>query len=254
MDLNLVVTGYATFLLFISTFLLGVLIRNNGIVDVIWGTGFVVIAYLSYLLSGSADRSALILSLVAIWGFRLALHIFSRNFNRGEDFRYANWRKQWGGGWVIRSFVQIYLLQWLLMQLVSLPIVLSANATRALGLLDWVGLLVFALGFFFEVVGDAQLTSFIRNKKNKGKLMTTGLWAYTRHPNYFGEATLWWGIALIAYSGTTNPSVFLGPLIINFLLIFVSGVPLLEQKYKGRADWTAYTKRTSIFIPLPPRK
>jgi steroid 5-alpha reductase family enzyme len=104
------------------------------------------------------------------------------------------------------------------------------------------------------VVGDSQLASFIRNKKNKGKLMTTGLWAYTRHPNYFGEATLWWGIALMAFAGTSNPFVFVGPLTIGFLLIFVSGVPLLEKKYQGRKDWEKYAKKTSAFIPFPPKK
>ena len=253
MDLTFLVTGYATFLVFISTFLFAVFLRNNSIVDIIWGIGFVVIAYFSYLVSGHSARSTIILVLVAIWGFRLALHIFSRNFNKPEDYRYAEMRANWGDWWVIRSFLQIYLLQWLLMQLISTPIVLNSKATGALSLFDYLGIIIWLIGFFFEVVGDSQLASFMRDKKNKGKLMTTGLWRYTRHPNYFGEATLWWGISLIAYSGTGSYLVFLGPIIINFLLLFVSGIPLLEKKSKSRPGWDTYAKKTSIFFPLPPK-
>ena len=248
------ITGYATFLIFLTTFLVAVLIRNNSIVDILWGLGFVVVAYLGYLLSDHSARSTVILVLVMVWGFRLALHIFARNFGRREDFRYQSWRQSWGDTWVIRSFLQIYLLQWLLMQLVSTPIVLTAGYQSELGLLDLLGLGLWLFGFFFEVVGDSQLAAFIRDRRHRGKLMTTGLWRYTRHPNYFGEATLWWGVGLIAFAGTASWWVFLGPATITFLLLFVSGVPLLEKKYAGRPDWERYARRTSIFIPLPPRK
>ncbi|MEI6690896.1 MAG: DUF1295 domain-containing protein [bacterium] len=254
MDQFWLITSFVTFIIFITTYFFAVALRNNGIVDIVWGLGFVVIAYFSYLLSGHADRSTIILLLVTIWGFRLALHIFARNFGRGEDFRYGQMRVSWGSAWVVRSFLQIYLVQWFLMQLVSAPIVLAGHSAGSLSWLDLVGIVIWLTGLYFEVVGDAQLANFIKNKKNKGKLMTTGLWSYTRHPNYFGEATLWWGIATIAYSGTSNPLVFLGPAVINFLLLFVSGVPLLEKKYKGRKDWESYCRKTSVFIPLPSRK
>jgi steroid 5-alpha reductase family enzyme len=249
----LIITSFATFFIFITTYLFATLIRNNSIVDIIWGLGFVVIAYFSYLLSGHAARSTLILVMVSVWGFRLALHIFSRNFGKPEDFRYQNWRMEWGSFWVIRSFFQIFLLQWLIMQLVATPITLASLATSPLYWLDFLGITIWTVGFLFEVIADSQLAKFIRDKKNKGRLMTTGLWFYSRHPNYFGEALLWWGIAIMAYAGTGNLYVFFGPLLINFLLIFVSGVPLLEKKYQGRKDWKAYTKKTSIFIPLPPK-
>ncbi len=243
-------TACISLLIFVMTFLLAVMLRNNSIVDVVWGIGFVVIAGVAYIFSSGNFISQLVLAYVVIWGVRLALHILARNWGRGEDFRYAEWRRDWGNAWVIRSLVQIFLLQWLLMQLVSIPVVLGIIGVATISpWMMYLGMFIWLTGFFFEAVGDYQLTQFKKKKSSKGQLMTTGLWSLTRHPNYFGEATLWWGVALLAYGVSRNYFVFVGPLVIDFLLLFVSGIPLLEAKYKGRADWRAYAKRTPAFFP-----
>lgn len=243
-------TAFSSFILFILTFLLAVIIRNNSIVDVVWGLGFCLIALVAYLLFGGSFVSQLILIYTLLWGLRLAVHIFVRNYGRGEDFRYQAWRKEWGSTWVIRSFFQIFILQWLLMQLVSIPIVLGIVGNRPIGPLFLVfGVVIWLTGYFFEVVGDYQLSMFKKLKSNHGKILTTGLWSLTRHPNYFGEATLWWGIALLSFGVTGSLFSFIGPIVIDLLLVFVSGIPLLEKKYQGRADWKAYAKKTPAFFP-----
>lgn len=247
-------TAYASLILFVITFLLAVLLRNNSIVDILWGLGFIAIGLVAYSFSSGNFVAQLILAYVAIWGIRLATHIALRNWGRGEDFRYAQWRKDWGKTWVIRSFFQIFVVQWVLMQLVSIPIVLGiVGVMKIAPWMMYLGMAIWLSGFFFEAVGDYQLTQFKKKRSSKGKLMTTGLWSWTRHPNYFGEATLWWGVALLAYGVSRNSYVFVGPLVIDFLLLFVSGIPMLEKKYKGRSDWRAYAKRTSAFFPMPPR-
>ena len=243
-------TACASLLVFIITFLLAVVIRNNSIVDVVWGLGFVIIALLAYAFALPSLATQLVLIYVSLWGLRLAIHITLRNWGKGEDFRYAQWRLDWGRHWVLRSFFQIFLVQWLLMQLVSIPIVLTMIGDLTIHPIFLIlGIIFWLTGFFFESVGDYQLTQFKKKRSSKGKLMTTGLWSLTRHPNYFGEATLWWGIAFLAFGVTHNYLSFVGPLTIDFLLLFVSGIPLLEKKYLGRADWRAYAKVTPAFFP-----
>jgi steroid 5-alpha reductase family enzyme len=247
-------TAYASLILFVITFLLAIVIRNNSIVDVAWGLGFIVIALVAYLFSSNNHIAQLVLIYTVVWGVRLAYHIIVRNWGKGEDFRYAKWRKEWGKSWITRSFFQVFLLQWGLMQLISIPVVLGIVGVMTIGpLIKEIGMLLWLTGFFFEAVGDYQLSLFKKKKSNQGKLMTTGLWSWTRHPNYFGEALLWWGIAVLAYGVSGKPYVFIGPIIIDFLLLFVSGIPMLEKKYHGRADWRAYAKKTSAFFPMPPR-
>lgn len=248
-------TGSITLIIFVLTYFLALILKNNGIVDILWGLGFVVIAAIAYYFGSDSFVAQLIFGYVIAWGLRLALHINARNWGRGEDFRYAQWRKDWGKSFFVRSFFQIFLLQWILMQIVAIPIVLGITGTLVIPLWQqYLGMLIWLTGFFFEAVGDYQLTKFKKNKSNKGKLMTTGLWSLTRHPNYFGEALLWWGVAVLAYGVTGNIYSFLGPIAIDFLLLFVSGIPMLEKKYQGRADWKLYTRKTSAFIPMPPRK
>lgn len=246
-----VLTASASLLIFIITFLIAIFIRNNSIVDILWGLGFVFIAWISYFFVVPSFVSQLVLAYVTVWGLRLSFHITARNWGKGEDFRYAQWRQQWGSNWVLRSFFQVFAVQWLLMQLVSIPIVITMTGKDMIPpVLQYLGMAIWLTGFFFEVVGDYQLTQFKKQKTSKGKLMTTGLWSLTRHPNYFGEATLWWGIGILAYGVSRNLLAFVGPLTIDFLLLFVSGIPLLEAKYKGRADWRAYAKKTSAFFPF----
>ena len=253
METLLITTSLASLALFIATFVIATAVKNNGIVDIIWGLGFVLISGIVYLSAPSLSTTTVMI-LTTAWGVRLATHIGMRNLGQKEDFRYAQWRKDWGKWWLIRSFLQVYLLQWVFMQLVSVPIILSSAGGVVSQMWLLAGVAIWLVGFYFEAIGDYQLTVFKSKKASKGKLMTTGLWRYTRHPNYFGEATLWWGIALIAYVASGNPLAFLGPITIDFLLLKVSGIPMLEAKYKGRKDWAAYARRTSAFFPLPPKK
>ncbi len=242
---------------FLLLFIIGQRLKNNAIVDVGWGLGFVLIAWYTFFrLELAHTTNWLIVVLVSFWGLRLAYHVARRNWGKPEDFRYQEMRKKWGDKLpALKAFVEVYLTQMILMFIIAMPIILINRYTQtALRPMVWIGFWVWFLGYFFEVVGDAQLAAFIRNPSNKGKLMTQGLWKFTRHPNYFGEATMWWGIFLI---GTTVADGWLGiisPITITFLLVFVSGVPLLERKYKNRKDFKAYRKRTSIFIPWFPKK
>jgi steroid 5-alpha reductase family enzyme len=192
--------------------------------------------------------------LVGVWGLRLSYHIMRRNLGKPEDFRYANWRKAWGK-WVIpRAFVQVYLLQGLFMFLVSLPITLTGLASAA-GVLRApllvIGAALWLLGFIFETVGDHQLTLFLAQPGNRGQLMTSGLWSYTRHPNYFGEAVMWWGIFIVAIGGGASLLAVLSPIVITYLLRYVSGVPLLEKSMSRKPGFDEYARRTSVFVPRP---
>ncbi|MFT7183781.1 MAG: steroid 5-alpha reductase family enzyme [Oceanicoccus sp.] len=237
-------------------FLVSLIRKRNDVADLAWGLGFVLMAWLALYLSPEPSlRGVLLGALTSLWGLRLAWHIHSRNKGKSEDYRYLAWRKQWGKWFYLRSYGQVYLLQGLLLFLISLPILLSnKNPNQALGVLEIIGVLVWTFGFAFEVIGDAQLKKFIKNKKNKGKIIQSGLWQYTRHPNYFGEVTLWWGIWIIALSVDQGWIGLIGPLTITFLILKVSGVPMLEKRLEKKPGFETYKKRVSRFIPMPPRK
>lgn len=239
-----------------SWFLISLVKKRNDFADVAWGIGFILLAWLSYFLSGATHlRGVLISVLISIWGIRLAWHIYIRNRYKTEDYRYLAWRKEWGKWFYLRSFFQIYILQGILLFLIVLP-TLYTNRYSESGFvwIDAVGLVVWIIGFCFEVVGDAELAEFIKNPANKGKLMQSGLWAYTRHPNYFGEVTMWWGIWIIALATGGGLWTIIGPLTITFLILKVSGIPMLEKKIQENPDFEDYKRRTSVFIPLPRRK
>jgi len=251
----LLITGAAV-LLYMSGWFIAAQIRGrNDIADVAWGLGFILATAVSLLAGGIYPlRGLLVSGLVLVWGVRLALHIHNRNRGRGEDPRYRKWREEWGKWFVLRSFLQVFMLQGILLLLVSMPVIFVNQAPPApLGWLDLLGLAVWLTGFCFESVGDWQLRTFIRNPANKGKLMTSGLWRYTRHPNYFGEVTLWWGIWLMVLALPGGLLTIIGPLTITFLILKVSGIPMLEKPYAERADFQEYQRRTSAFFPLPPR-
>jgi|UPI00037123DE steroid 5-alpha reductase family enzyme len=234
-----------------------ILRRRNDLADVAWGLGFVLLAWLALLIAGQFTYRAIVIDLlISIWGFRLAWHIYRRNRGKSEDYRYATWRQQWGRWFLIRSYLQVFLLQGLFLYLISLPVFVINRAVQPtkLHLSDYLGLLIWIIGFFFETVGDAQLAKYKAQPENKGKLMQSGLWRYTRHPNYFGEVTMWWGIWLGSLSIPGSWFTVIGPITITYLILKVSGIPLLEQKYAGRPDFEAYRQRTSAFFPLPPRR
>lgn len=233
--------------------------RRNDLADIAWGLGFITIAVWLMLRAGAplTVRQYVASILVAIWGLRLAYHIARRNLRpgRGEDERYAGWRRDWGKWFTLRAYLQVFLLQGLFMLLISAPVLaLGSSVGPTFGVLDSVGVAIWAMGFVFEAVGDAQLARFLRDPVNAGHIMDRGLWAWTRHPNYFGEATMWWGLAVMALSVPGGWVGLVGPIAITWLLTKVSGIPLLEAKRAGRPEWEAYKSRTSAFVPLPPRR
>lgn len=250
-------TIIALWVFFTIVFFIAQAKENNGLQDVAWGAGFIVVAVYSYFVSTTKSINGLVISaLVVLWGGRLAYHLFLRNWNKPEDKRYVAMRQKWKGkNPKVQAYLRVFMLQMALLIIIVQPVLL-ANTTMGdtLSIINYVGIVVWIIGYFFEVVGDYQLKKFKEDKSNKGKLMTKGLWRYTRHPNYFGEATMWWGIFLISIISTKSLLGIIGPITITYLLLFVSGVPMLEKKYDGRPDFEEYKKRTSKFIPMPEKK
>jgi len=236
-------------------FVLSLVKKRNDVADVAWGLGFVLLAWTSFFVGGAENiRGLLVGFLVSIWGIRLARHIHVRNKGRAEDYRYAEWRKVWGKWFYLRSYLQVYLLQGILLFLIVLPVLLiNKSMSTSLSYVDFIGVAIWLFGFIFESVGDAQLSRFIKDPTNKGKLMQSGLWRYTRHPNYFGEVLMWWGLWIIALSVPNGIYGIIGPLTITFLILKVSGIPMLEKKMAENPEFAEYKKRTSIFFPLPPK-
>lgn len=234
-------------------FVVSLIKKRNDVADVAWGLGFVLLAWASFFFSeDSGARGILVNILVSMWGLRLAWHIHARNKGKTEDYRYLAWRKQWGKWFYLRSYIQVYIVQGFLLFLIVLPVlVIHKGFGSSLSWLDLLGVVVWVFGFYFEFVGDAQLAKFIKNPENKGKLMQSGLWAYTRHPNYFGEVTQWWGIWLIALSVPNGVFTIIGPLTITILILKISGIPLLEKKMGENPEFAEYKRRVSMFIPLP---
>lgn len=243
------------FLYFLVFFIVGTLLKNNSIVDIGWGIGFVITAWILFFLSNDYSLGKIIVNLmVSFWGLRLFYYILQRNIFKEEDFRYQNWRKEWGK-WVIpRAFLQVYMLQGVFMFAVGLAV----NYANIYGVtFSWwmlIGLFVWLVGYAFEVVGDAQLKRHIKNPNKETKLIKWGLWKYTRHPNYFGEAVLWWGIYLVVLFGGGPWWLFVSALVITLLVRFVSGVPMLEKRMSKYEGWDEYAAKTNAFIPWFPKK
>ena len=234
-----------------------VAVRDTSIVDIFWGSGFVVVAWVALVLAdGSDDRGLLLALLVTIWGLRLSGYLAWRNLGKGEDYRYAEMRRRHGERWPLRSLVVVFWLQGALLWVVALPVPVAMNdpTPAGLGALDWAGAAVWAVGLFFEAVGDAQLARFKADPANRGKVMDRGLWRYTRHPNYFGDFCVWWGIWLVAVASGSAWWTAVGPLVMSVLLIRVSGAALLERSLAHRREgYAEYIARTSGFFPRSPR-
>lgn len=237
-------------------FVFSLIKKRNDVADIAWGLGFTLLAWTSYFISGDTSIRALLVGvLVSLWGLRLAWHIHTRNSGKAEDYRYAAWRAAWGEWFYLRSYAQVFLLQGILLFVVALPVLLvNRSDDKTFGFLDFAGALVWLFGFLFEAVGDSQLAKFIGDPANKGKLMRSGLWRYTRHPNYFGEVVQWWGIWLIALSVPNGLISVIGPLTITILILKVSGIPMLERKMEENPEFAEYKLGTSAFFPLPPRR
>jgi len=242
-------------ILMVCTWLVSLVMKNASIVDLIWGFGFVVVGWVTYLGSDTTSAlSTLSLVLVTIWGLRLATYLTWRNHGKGEDFRYVAMRKRWGQRFPIISLFTVFGLQGTIMWVVSLPVQLvMTESDSEIGLIAILGAILWAVGLAFEAIGDAQLTRFKSDPSNAGKVMNRGLWRYTRHPNYFGDACVWWGLALIAL--TVTPWGLVGAALMHLFLRRVSGVTLLEKSLvKRREGYAEYIKVTSAFIPRPPKK
>jgi steroid 5-alpha reductase family enzyme len=231
-------------------------LRDVSIVDPAWGAGFVIVALLALAIGqGCHGRRLLLAVLVTLWGLRLAGHLLARKLREpGEDPRYGEMRERRGERFALWSLATVFLLQGALIWVVSLPIQAAAPQPDRLGLLDGIGAAVWAVGMFFEAVGDLQLSRFKADPANRGTVMQRGLWRYTRHPNYFGDFLLWWGIYLIALSTGDAWWTIAGPLCMSTLLIRVSGKTLLEDRMRARPGYAEYVSRTSGFFPLPPRR
>lgn len=250
--------GGVVFCLMFLLWLISLLLKNSSIVDIFWGAGFVISAWLYFFITpdGFTMHKLLLLILVTIWGLRLTIHVMIRNWRKPEDFRYQKWRQESGKIWWIKSLFQVFLLQGLLMWIISSPL-LAAQYYRKnpqFTWLDGLALLFWIIGILFEALGDAQLAKFRANPANRGKLLNTGVWHYTRHPNYFGDSTQWWAFYLLALAAGGWWTIF-SPVLMTFFLIRVSGVALLEKTLSNtKPRYREYMESTSAFIPWFPKK
>lgn len=236
--------------------LVSLVMRDSSIADIFWGTGFVLVAWAAFLTADGLDgRRLLLMLLPSLWGVRLTSYLAWRNLGKGEDRRYTAMREKWGARWWWWSYLQVFLFQGLLIWVVSLPVQASqVPATPGLGWMAAVGSAVWLVGFLFEGIADLQLSRFKGDPENKGKVMDRGLWRYSRHPNYFGNFLLWWGIWIVAAEAGSYWTV-IGPLVMSFLLLRVSGVAMLERTItERRPAYAEYIRTTSAFFPRPPKQ
>lgn len=251
----------ASLIILVSVTLLwiwSVFIKNVSIVDIFWGFGFVLVNAFYVFNSGELNtRKVLLLVLVSIWGLRLAFYLAWRNIGKGEDFRYQEFRKNYGPKryWWF-SFFQTFLLQGILIMIVSLPLlgIQSGRTEGDLNLLDYIGIAVWLIGFVFEAGGDFQLAGFKSNTANKGKVLNTGFWKYTRHPNYFGDSAVWWAYAIFSLAAGSYWQI-MGSVIMTLLIIKISGVALLEKTLNTtKPEYEEYVQKTNSFLPWFPKK
>ena len=242
--LNLAASVAAVVVVLGVTFVVTVVRRRHDTIDTAWGLGFVVIAAVSVVVSAGDARAWLVLTLTAVWGGRLAIHLHDRNTQRGEDPRYTGTRL-----WAV------YLAQGAIMLLVSLPLQAAAHLRADIGVLDALAVLVWLTGFVFESVADAQLVRFTGDPANTGRVLDTGLWRYSRHPNYFGDACVWWGLFLFAAHHWIGLLTVVSPLVMTAVLARGTGKPMTERRMmSSRPGYAGYARTTSGFVPMPPKR
>ncbi len=247
--------GALALLLFV-VWLFSLKLCDVSIVDVFWGIGFVVVALISVTCGKSpSQRAWLIAVLVVVWGLRLAAYLGWRKWGQPEDHRYRTLRESYGHNFWILSLFLVFGLQAVLIWIISWPLQIAPLGSGEWNGWDAAGSLLWFVGFYFEAVGDLQMARFKADPKNQGKVCSLGLWRYTRHPNYFGDFLVWWGLTLLAFAGGAPWWIIASPLTISFLLLRVSGVSLLEKSMKHRAPgYEDYMRRTSSFFPWPPKR
>ncbi|MEF3692532.1 MAG: DUF1295 domain-containing protein [Candidatus Moraniibacteriota bacterium] len=249
--MSIVIIQFIAVLVFMNLwFIYAVIKKRNDVADVAWGLGFVLLAVIGAMMNPN-NKNIIIFLLVEIWGFRLAYHIGSRFLkSEKEDNRYRKMRENWRGSMVFNSWYRVFMLQGALLLLVGASILaVNSSGESGFGLINGLGLIIWIFGILFEAIGDKQLKDFLSKAENRGHIMKTGLWRFTRHPNYFGEATLWWGIWLITYGSDYFWLGLIGPLTITILLRFISGVPLAEKHYADNKEFIEYARKTPAFIP-----
>jgi steroid 5-alpha reductase family enzyme len=241
---------YVTLWFFISLFL-----KRSDVADIAWGLGIALVGYISSIYQiVPTERITLLLVLVAVWGLRLSVRIYLKNRHKKEDPRYTIMSEKWGKWTLLIRYLQVFVLQGALMLVIGYPFIhASVYDQSSLGALTLIGLLVWIIGFIFEALGDYQLDEFLKKPENKGKIMRYGLWKYSRHPNYFGEVTMWWGMFIIILEIPLGIWAIVSPLMITFLILKVSGIPMLEKMFDGQPEFEEYKKTTSAFFPMLPR-
>ncbi|PJF43761.1 MAG: hypothetical protein CUN55_07480 [Phototrophicales bacterium] len=250
------VGAFVIWVLMTLLWLLSLHLKDASIVDIFWGLGFVILAYTYniFVENGNNTRQLLLLVIVTLWGIRLGAYIFWRNRGHGEDYRYAKWRENNGKRWWWQSYFQVFILQGVLMVIISAPLLAAQYYDPSINILDGIAIILWLIGFAFEAGGDLQLARFKANPANKGKVLDKGFWRYTRHPNYFGDATQWWAYYLLALASGAWWTIF-SPILMTLFLLRVSGVALLEKSLvKTKPQYADYIERTSAFFPLPPKK
>ena len=252
-----IISACAVLVLMLATWLLSLRLHDVSIVDPVWGPAFVVVALVAALAGrGDADLRFLLLGLTGVWGARLGWHLTARKIgDPSEDRRYRKLRERGGDAFAVRALVTIFAAQGLLVLVVSLPLQFAAERRAQVTAAVLPGVVVFLVGLAFEAIGDAQLAAFKRDQGNRGKVMDRGLWRYTRHPNYFGDFTVWWGLWLVALTAGDTWWTAVGPVVMSVLLIRVSGKGLLEKDIgQRRPGYAEYVRSTSGFFPWPPRR
>jgi steroid 5-alpha reductase family enzyme len=251
----LIVSAVVVAALMVVAWLASLLVRDASIVDMIWGLGFVVVAWVTYLQAADPGwRGLLLTAMVTVWGLRLSGYLVWRNLGKPEDFRYQEMRAKAPHRFWLTSLFRVFLVQGTLIWVISVPVVVSQSGDTDLYWLDYLGVLCWGIGLLFEAVGDIQLARFKAGPDSKGKVMDRGLWRYTRHPNYFGDFSVWWGHYLVAAAGGAWWTIF-SPVMMSFLLLRVSGVALLEKTIsERRPEYEEYARRTNAFFPGPPKR
>lgn len=228
--------------------------KNYGLVDIAWGLSFLVTSIICFFNSSKNIHHILILSMITIWSLRLSIYLSIRNIGETEDFRYHQMRKNWGKHADLQAYFKVFTLQPLLSFIVSLPLIMAFQQSNfTLSFQVYLGIAIFLFGITFESIADYTLYHFKKDPINKGKILTRSVWKFCRHPNYFGEMTLWWGIFIASGQFFITPWTIIGPMLISFLLIKVSGVPLLEEHYKNNLAYQEYVLKTNSFIPWFPK-
>lgn len=251
--------GFSALSFMTIVFLIADRLKRYDLVDSAWGLVFIVIALTSYLRQTYEivlyDLKLLVLLLVSLWGVRLSWHIFTRFMrSREEDPRYTEIRRSWKGNEKLNAYTRIYVVQAILATFISLPILfIGVSSGSQLPYIVALGFIIWLLGFMIEIISDKQLKQFTQDSKNGNKIMQSGTWKYSRHPNYFGEITLWFGVYTIAAATPYGWASAFGWLVISYLILHISGLPPSEKRLSRRDGWAGYKKRTSIIIPLPPR-